>query len=153
MPKIVYVDMDGVIADFNIKAKEFPANLSSIEFDSLLNIKGFFLELPPIKDAIESIGILDLYFEVYILSTAPWNAPNGWTEKRLWIGKYLPRFEKRLILSHRKDLVVGDYLIDDRTKNGAENFRGEFIHFGTEKFPNWITVLDYLLKRENNYDS
>ena len=51
---------------------------------------------------------------------------------------------KRLILTHNKQLNIGDYLIDDRTKNGAGEFTGEHIHFGTEKFPDWKSVLDYL---------
>jgi hypothetical protein len=40
---------------------------------------------------------------------------------------------------------MGDYLIDDRTKNGAGEFKGELIHFGTDKFPDWDSVLEYLL--------
>ena len=40
---------------------------------------------------------------------------------------------------------MGDYLIDDRTVNCAAQFKGEHIHFGTEKFPNWKSVLEYLL--------
>jgi len=40
--------------------------------------------------------------------------------------------------------MIGDYLIDDRTVNGAGEFKGELIQFGTEKFPNWEVVLDYL---------
>ena len=61
--------------------------------------------------------------------------------------KYLgSNARKRLILSHNKHLNIGDYLIDDRTANGAGNFTGEHIHFGTEKFPNWDSVLTYLLK-------
>ena len=39
---------------------------------------------------------------------------------------------------------MGDYLIDDRTKNGAGEFSGELIQFGTNKFPDWNTVLKYL---------
>ena len=61
-------------------------------------------------------------------------------------------FHKRLIQTHRKDLLVGDYLIDDRKKNGAAEFNGELIDFGWDyenekwnKFYNWKKVLDYLL--------
>jgi 5'-nucleotidase len=52
---------------------------------------------------------------------------------------------KRLILSHHKHLNKGDYIIDDRTKNGVEHFEGEHIHFGTEQFPDWDSVCGYLL--------
>ena len=48
-------------------------------------------------------------------------------------------------MSHNKNLNIGDYLIDDRTANGAGQFKGEHIHFGTEQFPDWDSVLKYLL--------
>ena len=66
--------------------------------------------------------------------------------KREWVEKYLGKNAyKRLILSHNKHLCAGDYLIDDRTKNGAGEFKGELIQFGKEKFPDWSSVLKYLL--------
>ena len=51
----------------------------------------------------------------------------------------------KLIITHRKDLVEGDYLIDDRGKNGTSEFKGEWIEFGSERFPDWNTVVTYLL--------
>ena len=57
-------------------------------------------------------------------------------------------FHKRLIISHRKELCQGDYLIDDRGKNGTSEFAGEWIEFGSEQFPNWESVLQYLLSKE-----
>ena len=69
-----------------------------------------------------------------------------WSDKIIWVQKYLGNAaHKRLILSHNKNLNLGDYLIDDRTKNGAAEFKGEHIHFGKEPFPNWQSVLSYLL--------
>ena len=56
---------------------------------------------------------------------------------------------KRLILTHRKDLNIGDFLVDDRTKNGAGEFMGELIQFGTEKFPDWNTVKKYLMEKKD----
>ena len=52
-----------------------------------------------------------------------------------------------MILSHHKNMNRGDYLIDDRTKHGVDKFQGEHIHFGSEKFPNWKSVLKYLLAK------
>ena len=52
---------------------------------------------------------------------------------------------KRLILSHHKHLNRGDYLIDDREKNGAKEFTGKLILFGGEKFPDWKSVVEYLV--------
>ena len=42
-------------------------------------------------------------------------------------------------------MIYGDYLIDDRTANGAAQFKGEHLHFGTSKFPDWASVVKYLL--------
>ncbi len=89
-------------------------------------------------------------YDVYVLSTAPWLNPSAWKDKIEWIQKYFGKDEdsilyKRLIISHHKNLNMGAYLIDDRTKNGASEFQGEHIHFGTDEFPNWKHVLEYLL--------
>lgn len=54
-------------------------------------------------------------------------------------------FHKRMVITHRKDLCQGDYLIDDRGKHGTSEFGGEWIEFGSEKFPDWTSVLNYLL--------
>ena len=47
---------------------------------------------------------------------------------------------------HHKNLNVGDFLIDDRDKNGVSEFSGEHIHFGEGKFHNWLIVKEYLLE-------
>jgi 5'-nucleotidase len=51
-----------------------------------------------------------------------------------------------LILSHHKHLNVGDYLIDDRTANGAGKFGGEVDSvYGSEKFPTVKSIENYLV--------
>jgi len=57
-------------------------------------------------------------------------------------------FYKRLIISHNKNLNSGEYLIDDRPNNGAKDFKGEWIYFGSQDFPDWDTVTEYLLSKE-----
>ena len=71
--------------------------------------------------------------------------PESWTHKRMWVSKHLGKHAyKKLILSNHKNLLSGDYLIDDRTANGAGEFSGELIQFGSDKFPDWSSVLNYL---------
>lgn len=53
-------------------------------------------------------------------------------------------FHKCLILLHNKDLLKGDYLIDDRLKHGADTFDGERIQFYSKHFPDWAPVVEYL---------
>ena len=111
-------------------------------------IPGLFRNLEPIKDAIASVNKLlnsDKY-EVYILSTAPWNNPSAWTDKRLWIEEQFgDKINRKLILTHRKDLVKGDILIDDRPNNGAKDFEGQWLQYGSEIYPDWNSILKYLL--------
>jgi 5'-nucleotidase len=54
---------------------------------------------------------------------------------------------KRIILTHHKDLNRGDFLIDDRRKNGVDRFRGTHVRFGSKKFPDWPAVMAYLRPR------
>jgi hypothetical protein len=56
-----------------------------------------------------------------------------------------------MFITHRKDLLIGHYLIDDRTKNGAGDFKGELIRFGWSyeelkwnPYPTWESVLERL---------
>ena len=111
-------------------------------------IPSLFRHLKPIDAAIKSVEKLlkSPKYDVYFLSTAPWNNPSAWTDKRLWLEQQFgDKINRKLILTHRKYLVKGDILIDDRPNNGAKDFDGEWIHFGSEKFPNWLAVLNYLL--------
>jgi len=102
--------------------------------------------MQPVEGAIESYEKLSAVFDSYILSTAPWNNPSAWSDKLLWVQRYLGGpAHKRLIISHHKNLNSGDYLIDDRTRNGVDKFAGEHIHFGSAQFPDWPTVVRYLL--------
>lgn len=110
-------------------------------------IPGIFRNLNPIIGAIDAVKILldSNQYEVYFLSTAPWNNPSAWTDKRLWLeDQFGDLVNRRLILTHRKDLLKGDILIDDRPNNGAKDFEGNWIQFGTEEFPDWRSILKHL---------
>ena len=108
----------------------------------------------PMPDAIESYLKLIQHFDTYILSTSPWENHSAANDKLEWVKKYLGESAyKRLILTHHKNLTIGDYLIDDRTDCGIDSpserlrqrFIGEHIHFGSKKFPDWRSVLQYLI--------
>lgn len=147
--KILYVDMDNVLVDFPAAIKDLDvATLAKYE-NRLDEVPGIFSRMPPMEEAVESYAELSEWFNTYILSTAPWENQSAWSDKLNWVKQYLgaPAY-KRLILSHNKHLNLGDYLIDDRLKNGAELFQGELIHFKTELFPDWPTVMDYLRERK-----
>ena len=143
--QILYVDMDNVLVDFPSGIARVPDTIQGEYNDRLDEVPGIFSLMDPMPNAIESYNYLAGHFDTYILSTAPWHNPSAWSDKLLWVQKHLGQAAyKRLILSHHKNLNDGHYLIDDRTKNGADRFRGFHIHFSTADFPDWLSVIDYL---------
>jgi 5'-nucleotidase len=144
--KILYVDMDNVLVDFESAIAQLPAEILEAFAGRLDEVPDIFSTMGPIEGAVEAYAILAKRFDTYILSTAPWENASAWRDKLGWVKSHLgAHAHKRLILTHHKNLNVGDYLIDDRTKNGVDKFQGEHIHFGTQRFPNWPSVVDYLL--------
>ena len=160
--KILYIDMDGVIADFDKKiatllpgvpmgdGKDYE-NRSKMVDKAVSEYPTFFEELEPIKNSIESIKKLRDIYEIYFLSTPMCNVPESYSGKRKWIKKHFGEWaDKRLILTHRKDLVIGNILIDDRLKNGADNFKGRLIFFpyNENAGKTWITIRKFLIELE-----
>ncbi len=148
MKKILYIDMDGVLVDFESGLARVPDDVRDEHKGHEEDIPGVFSLMDPVPDALDAFRELARLFDTYILSTPPWDNPAAWTDKALWVQAYLgDTAEKRLILTHHKDLNRGDYLIDDRTRHGADLFQGEHIHFGSDRFPDWDSVLKYLRGR------
>ena len=153
MKKILYVDMDNVLVDFDSGICRLPERTVTKYEGRLDEVPGIFSLMYPLQGAIEAFLDLSKRFDTYILSTSPWKNPSAWWDKLEWVKKYLGAGDgdvayKRLILSHHKDLNIGDYLIDDRLKNGADRFSGELIEFGSPDFPDWKAVLKYLNGKE-----
>lgn len=143
--KIVYVDMDNVLVDFSSAFAKVDLKLLEQYKDDKDEIPHIFSKMEPMKGAIEAFGFLHTHFDTYILSTAPWENPSAWSDKVEWVKKHLgENAKKRLILTHHKNLNMGDFLIDDRPNNGAEKFAGKLIKFGQEEFPDWDSVLQYM---------
>lgn len=135
MKKIVLIDMDGVLAENDVE------NFKLRKYE-----KGFFKNKKPLSGAVNAFKELSNKYECHIVSTPVWGNPDCWKEKREWVEFYLGKeVHKRLTLTHNKQLVKGDIIIDDTINYGVDKFNGEHIHFGQEKFPNWESVLAYLL--------
>jgi len=141
MKEIVLVDMDNVLVNFQSGIDQISEE-TKLKYEGRLDeVPGIFKLMKPMDDAIETYYWLSNNFDTYILSTAPWENPSAWSDKLNWVKQYLnEKAYKRLILSHHKNLVTGDYLIDDRTARGVDKFQGTHIHFGTEDFKDWKAV-------------
>ena len=148
MKKRLYFDMDGVIVDF-ASALKLQSEKTLKEYEGRLDeIPGLFGQMTPLPGALDAVRKLSEQYDCYILSTAPWNNPSAWSDKVMWISRYLEDvFYKKMVITHCKHLCKGDYLIDDRDKNGAGEFEGELIRFGSEDFPDWDSVVDYLMTK------
>lgn len=158
MKKRLFFDMDNVLVDFKSGLDKVDESVKACyrkktpdDKDRVDEIPGIFSLMDPMPGAIEAVHKLSEVYDVYILSTAPWGNPLAWTEKVLWLMNHFgDLFKKKVIITHCKDFIQGDYLIDDSPNNGACNFQGEWIHFQSNRFPNWHSVLDYLLPEQSS---
>jgi 5'-nucleotidase len=154
--KIVYCDLDGVVVDFEFGIKRVNPfvilNEDNKEANDIVTniVKAdplFFQNLPPLVGSIDAVKELMEYYFVIFCSTPMEEVPHSFTGKKEWLNEHFgEKAYKNLKLTHHKHLCLGDYLIDDRLKNGAGLFKGEHIHFATEKFPDWNSVLKYLIR-------
>lgn len=131
-PFNVFIDSDGVVADFNHDLER-----SGLTADVFKHQPGAYLWLPTVPGAIVAIGTLkelddrDL-LRTWILTKTPSGSPYAYTEKILWYRRNFPWLEDRVILTHDKSLMgtSTDFLLDDRPhKANANKFRGTFVYF------------------------
>ena len=144
--KRLFFDMDGVLVDFQSGIDKLSEDVKKEYEGRFDEVPGVFGLMSPIPGAIDAVHKLQEKYDVYILSTAPWKNPSAWSDKVKWVTEHLDDvFHKRMVITHCKHLCEGDYLIDDRGKNGASEFKGEWIQFGSDRFADWKSVLSYLL--------
>ena len=142
----IYIDMDGVLANFDLAKESHPK----------FNTKGFrpdleldFSTFTPMPGAIDAVAaLIDMGHDVFIATTPPWNHPSAWGQKRNWVEKHLPQLKKKMFLTHRKDLLIGDILIDDTIYRGQKDFEGEFMWFGKNGM-DWPYVVETIRSMTN----
>ena len=151
--KKLFFDMDGVLVDFQSGIDKLSDEVKKEYEGRLDEVPGIFSLMDPMPGAIEAVHTLSEYYDMYILSTAPWKNTTAYSDKLAWLTKHFgDLFKKRVIITHCKNLCDGDYLVDDRAKNGASEFPGEWVQFGSECYPDWEEVTRYLISETLLHD-
>lgn len=85
MKKILYVDMDNVLVDFQSGIEKLDKIIVNKYNGRLDEVPGIFSLMEPIKDSINSFNELAQYYDVYILSTSPWENETASIDKLKWV--------------------------------------------------------------------
>jgi len=134
----IYVDMDGVLCDYMHMALKYRRRTPENGFPQASY--GFFRDMKPMDNAVESYMWLHRNFDTWILTRPSVLNPMCYTEKREWVEKHLGiDVCEKLIMCTEKGLLKGDYLIDDMP---WPSFGGQQILFGSPEFPDWISTME-----------
>jgi len=144
----IYVDMDNVLCDYSLMYEKMLEKEPDIKYPQ--SQYKFFEDLEPILDAVESYKKLSNHYDMRILTAPSIENRLCYTEKANWVFKYFGLdVLENLNISCDKSQFDGQFLIDDLLVRGVSEFNHdinkEHIHFGSKYFPNWETVLKYLL--------
>jgi len=153
---IIYIDMDDTMCDFSRAAYEDIVSVPKIQYPQATF--DFFRKLKPIPGVIEAFHKLEQKYFVMILSKPSENNLLCYTDKAVWIRDHLGQeYINRLMLSCHKQFAKGAYLIDDfapewrrEMPETGEKFDGEVLHFGSAKFPDWESILEYLMPERHD---
>lgn len=104
--KIIYCDMDGVLADF-----------FAIEnaYKKCAVVPKFFQELKPIQENVKAIiTLIEKGYQVKILTKTP--NENTDNDKRIWLAKYIPQIKNENIICVRKGMKI-NYIAETEKQN------------------------------------
>lgn len=133
----IFVDMDGVLADFDlgheivfgVRADKLADN---VDWRKVRASPDFYLNLPPMADMLELWSHVERY-EPIVLTGVPASVAEAPANKRAWVRKHLgDHVEVRCCRSKDKCLhgSAGDVLIDDWEK---------YRHLWLAKGGRWVT--------------
>ena len=136
--------MDNVLVDFKSGLDRVPDRVKRIHAGQPDEIPGIFAKMKPMSGAVKAFHTLSEIFDTYIISSAPWKNQTAWSDKLEWIKDNLGESARgRIILTHHKELLRGDFLINHRDKNGANEFQGTLIAFDPKNSV-WSEIVSWL---------
>ena len=138
MKRRLFLDLDGVIVDFDAYAKRL-----ALTGEQVKQRPNAYLAMDPIPGALAAVrSAIGMGFDVWIASKPPTGIAHAYSAKAEWVMTYLPELKRKIILTHDKGLLggVNDILVDDRPhKANCEQFPGLLI-----PFKSWGETLDIL---------
>lgn len=131
--------------------ENLPENING-QWKIYIHEKGFFRDIPPMPDAIETVKTLQERYNVYVVSAAM-EFRNSLEDKFDWLAEHFPFIPWTNILFTGNKIVSADIMIDDRIKN-LVRFEGRKLLYtsphnllitGYERVNNWREVAELLL--------
>lgn len=127
----VFVDMDGVIADFEGMRDTFKMTSDQYKVQP-----GAYLMIEPLPGALEAVrSLIGAGYDVFIATKPPTGIAFAYADKVTWILNYLPELKRKIIVTHDKGLLgdSGDFLVDDRPhKANCTQFKGTLVTFDSK---------------------
>ena len=135
--KTIYIDMDGVVADFDtyvegVLGREIgwgtSQDLTDDEWVKLASVDRLYYQLPLMPNATKLVAYaksLSTRFYVGFLTAIPRRTtiPSAQADKQAWVDKYFPGMKMDIgpySRDKQKWCTPGDILIDDRPSNIVE---------------------------------
>lgn len=122
MRKIIYFDMDGVLVDFYLRAKDINAPSKTQFWKQVSKIGISFWtsmnEIKGMKDIVLALNFLDV--ETNVLSKLPiTDSGNALAGKALWLSQHYPNIFTHVILTkgNKRAFAKDCLLIDDKEAN------------------------------------
>lgn len=135
MKRVIYLDMDGVVADFNsytgtLLGREVGwegRDLSDDEWKTITSVDHFYLQLPLIPESVELVNLAKQFtdMDLKFLTAIPRRTtmPSAQEDKRKWLGTYFPGIVMEIgpySKDKQKWANTGDILVDDKLSNVLE---------------------------------
>lgn len=98
----------------------------------------------PAPSVVKAYRQLLNHYDVYLVGALPTNDTAYAPRLQQWVAEtFGVAAWNHLVLTNRKDLLYGDFLIDGTEANGSADFIGTRIEFGSDTFKTWDDVMAY----------